>query len=126
MRINNLDHLVLTVNDMAASCDFYSQVLGLEIMSYGKNRKALKIGKQKINLHQVGEEIFPRANRPTPGSADLCFVTPKNISEIEEHLKKCSVPIELGPVSRQGALGKMLSFYFRDPDLNLIELSSYP
>lgn len=125
MLISNLDHFVLTVKDIAVSCNFYNSVLGLEIISFGGNRKALRIGSQKINLHQAGEEIMPCAKHPTPGSADLCFITPASISDFKNHLAEYNVEIELGPVPRNGAQGKMSSLYFRDPDHNLIEISQY-
>ena len=125
MLISNLDHYVLTVKDIAVSCDFYNKVLGLEIISFGENRKALRIGSQKINLHQAGEEIMPCAKHPTPGSADLCFITPGSISDFKDHLAEYGVAIELGPVPRNGVLGKMSSLYLRDPDQNLIEISQY-
>ena len=125
MLINNLDHLVLTVADIDASCRFYKRVLGLEILTFGDDRKGLLVGQQKINLHQAGRELSPCAGKPTPGSADLCFISPLPIKEIQAHLTSCSVAIELGPVVRTGALGEMTSLYFRDPDHNLIELSHY-
>jgi hypothetical protein len=40
-----------------------------------------------------------------------------------EHLRKCGVPVEEGPVLRTGALGPITSVYVRDPDGNLIEIS---
>lgn len=125
MLINNLDHLVLTVSNIDESCSFYKRVLGLEIITFGDKRKALLIGQQKINLHQVGQELSPCAGKPTAGSADLCFITSKPINEISSHLEECSVSIELGPVPRTGVLGAMTSLYFRDPDTNLIEVSYY-
>jgi catechol 2,3-dioxygenase-like lactoylglutathione lyase family enzyme len=125
MLISNLDHLVLTVKDITVSCDFYSNVLGLEIISFGGDRKALRIGNQKINLHQGGEEITPCAKHPTPGSADLCFITPLSINDFKNYLADNSVAVELGPVTRNGTMGEMTSLYLRDPDHNLIEISQY-
>lgn len=125
MLISNLDHLVLTVGDITESCHFYSHVLGLEIITFGDERKALLVGEQKINLHQAGQELSPCAKKPTPGSADLCFISPQTIDEIYARLAACDVPIELGPVPRTGVLGTMTSLYFRDPDGNLVEISHY-
>lgn len=124
MRVDRLDHLVLTVNDIGVSCRFYSRVLGVDIVTFGNNRRALKFGVQKINLHQAGEEITPCAAQPTPGSADLCFIAEKPIAEIVTHLDRLGVEIELGPVRRTGAVGTLHSVYIRDPDRNLIELST--
>ncbi len=125
MLIKALDHLVLTVADIAVTCEFYERVLQCEVVSFGDNRKALRCGDQKINLHQSGEEFHPCARQPTPGSADLCFITEPAIDDLTAHLKRCEVAIEEGPVERTGARGPILSLYIRDPDQNLVELSTY-
>jgi catechol 2,3-dioxygenase-like lactoylglutathione lyase family enzyme len=123
--IERLDHLVLTVQDIPATCAFYERVLGLQVVNFGEGRVGLSFGSNKINLHQQGKEFEPRAHRPTPGSADLCLITKRPIAEIVKHLHSCNVPVAHGPVTKVGALGPMLSVYFRDPDLNLIEVSNY-
>jgi catechol 2,3-dioxygenase-like lactoylglutathione lyase family enzyme len=125
MRIERLDHLVLTVRDVAATCDFYSTVLGMEVVTFGAGRKALAFGQQKFNLHEAGREFEPKADRPTPGSADLCLIADGSLNEVTDHLRTCGVPILEGPVQRTGALGPITSVYFRDPDQNLIEVSTY-
>lgn len=124
MRINSLDHLVLTVRDIDATCDFYSRVLGMRVVTFAGDRKALAFGLQKINLHQQGREFEPKAARPAPGSADLCFLTDIPLDQVIAHLQNCQVPIEEGPVRRTGAQGPILSVYLRDPDGNLLELSN--
>ncbi|KAB2865112.1 MAG: VOC family protein [Anaerolineae bacterium] len=125
MNMDRLDHLVLTVANIEMTCEFYQQVMGMQVMTFGENRKALAFGQQKINLHQVGLEFEPKAYRPTTGSADLCFITLTLLTEVIEHLRRCNIEIIEGPVQRSGALGPMVSVYFRDPDLNLIEVSNY-
>lgn len=125
MNIDRLDHLVLTVANIETTCEFYQRVMGMQVITFGENRKALAFGEQKINLHQVGLEFEPKAHHPTPGAADLCFITMTPLVEIMEHLQRCNIEIIEGPVQRSGALGPMLSIYFRDPDLNLIEVSNY-
>ena len=125
MLIKALDHLVLTVADIAVTCEFYKRVLQCQVVTFGDNRKALQCGAQKINLHQSGVEFHPCARQPTPGSADLCFITDTVIDELIAHLKKYEVAIESGPVQRTGARGPIRSVYIRDPDQNLIELSNY-
>lgn len=125
MKIERLDHLVLTVADTAKTCEFYEKVLGMETVSFGADRKALTFGQQKINLHQAGREFEPKAVRPTPGSGDLCFIASTPMAEVIEHLTRQGVAIEEGPVPRTGATGPMQSVYFRDPDGNLIEVSNY-
>ena len=125
MRIERLDHLVLTVRDIAATCDFYARVLGMEVVTFGEGRKALAFGQQKFNLHEAGHEFEPKAERPTPGSADLCLIAQGPLDAVIAHLAACDVAILEGPVRRTGALGPITSVYFRDPDANLIEVSSY-
>ena len=125
MYIERLDHLVLTVRDIAATCQFYSQVCGMEVVTFAGDRKALHFGSQKINLHQAGHEFEPKADHPLPGSADLCFITNAPITEVVAHLKVRGVPLVEGPVQRTGALGEMESVYVRDPDGNLVEIAKY-
>ncbi len=125
MKINRLDHLVLTVKDIEITAQFYVSVLGMEKETFGTGRLALKYGNQKINLHQVGKEFEPKADKPTAGSADLCFITDVPLNEAMEHVRNCGVEIIEGPVGRIGATGPINSFYFRDPDMNLIEVSNY-
>jgi catechol 2,3-dioxygenase-like lactoylglutathione lyase family enzyme len=125
MKIDSLDHLVLTVRDIDATCDFYRNALGMETVSFGAGRKALAFGRQKINLHQHGNEFEPKAEKPTPGSADLCFITSVPLEQVIAHLAQQGIRILEGPVPRTGAIGPIMSVYFRDPDLNLIEVSNY-
>jgi catechol 2,3-dioxygenase-like lactoylglutathione lyase family enzyme len=124
MQIDSLDHLVLTVADIDASCVFYQRVLGMEVLTFGAGRKALAFGQQKINLHQAGHEFEPKAHQPTPGSADLCFLTSVPLAQVQAHLAAQGVTVSEGPVQRTGAQGPILSVYFRDPDFNLIEVSN--
>ncbi len=124
MKILSLDHLVLTVRNVDASVDFYTNVLGMELCVFGNNRKALSFGAQKINLHQFTREFEPKADSPTPGSADLCFLTRTPMIEVISELQSKQVEIIEGPVQRTGAAGPILSVYFRDPDQNLIEVSN--
>ncbi|AJD39740.1 VOC family protein [Rhizobium sp. SEMIA 4085] len=124
IRISHLDHLVLTVADIEATCEFYRQVLGMSVETFAQGRKALKFGNQKINLHQAGREFDPKANQPVPGSADLCFIAETALAEVIAHLEDADVAIEEGPVERAGANGTICSIYFRDPDGNLIEVSN--
>jgi catechol 2,3-dioxygenase-like lactoylglutathione lyase family enzyme len=97
----------------------------MEVVTFENGRKALSFGSQKINLHEAGKELEPKAYRPTPGSADLCFTTIAPINEVVNRLQLSKVRVLEGPVKRTGALGQMMSVYFRDPDLNLIEVSNY-
>ncbi len=125
MRVDRLDHLVLTVASIEATVEFYTRVLGMEVMTFGAGRTALAFGTSKINLHQAGKEFEPKALRPTPGSADLCLIVEDDIAEVLAELAAVGVPVEQGPVERTGAAGPIISCYLRDPDRNLIELSNY-
>ncbi|CAK6449952.1 unnamed protein product [Pipistrellus nathusii] len=123
--IHRLDHIVMTVKSIKDTATFYSKILGMEIITFKEDRKALCFGDQKFNLHEVGKEFEPKAAHPVPGSLDICLITEVPLSEMVQHLKACDVPIEEGPVPRTGAKGPILSIYFRDPDGNLIEVSNY-
>ncbi|MGW3495945.1 VOC family protein [Streptomyces sp. NPDC001020] len=125
VRITGFDHLVLTVTNIERTIDFYQRVLGLRPVTFAAGRRALAFGTSKINLHEVGSELLPRAARPTPGSADLCLLTDLPQSQLLQHLTACDVRVEEGPVPRTGAQGPITSTYLRDPDGNLIEISTY-
>lgn len=124
MKIDRIDHFVLTVRDPEATCAFYAQALGMHPVTFAGGRKALAFGNHKINLHQAGREFEPKAERPVPGSADFCLVTSVPLAEVMAHLESCGVAILEGPVARTGATGPLRSVYFRDPDLNLVEVSN--
>jgi catechol 2,3-dioxygenase-like lactoylglutathione lyase family enzyme len=125
MKIDRLDHLVLTVADIDRTCQFYTQVLGMEVVKFGEGRTAVKFGRQKINLHPADNIPGLVADQPTLGSGDLCFITDLPLAEVAAHLEKCGVTIVAGPGLRAGAIGTIQSVYIRDPDLNLIEISNY-
>lgn len=125
MQIDRLDHLVLTVQDIQATCEFYSKLLGMEIVTFGDDRKALRFGKQKLNLHQVGKEFEPKAKYPTSGAADLCLITTTPLEQVVAHLRSHNIEIETKIVLRTGAIGLIRSIYIRDPDGNLLEISNY-
>jgi len=122
--ISHLDHLVLTVKYIPITLEFYARVLGMHAIQYGDKRIALTFGQQKINLHEMGKELEPKADKPTPGSADLCLITEEKLEQAMQYVRSCQVEIIEGPVKRTGASGDLLSFYIRDPDFNLIEISN--
>lgn len=126
MPIDAIDHIVLTVSDVDATCDFYTRVLGLQVATFEDGRRAIVFGSQKINLHQTGKEFEPKAVLPTPGSGDICFRTTESLATVEQQLRTQGVAILEGPVPRTGAMGQMTSIYLRDPDGNLIEIARYP
>jgi len=123
--IDRVDHLVLTVRDVEATCAFYERVLGMTSVTFAGGRRGLAFGRQKINLHQAGREFEPKAARATPGSGDFCLIAAVPLDTVIAHLATCNVPLLQGPVTKTGALGPMQSVYFRDPDGNLVEVSVY-
>src|SRR5258708_34133642 len=123
--IDRIDHIVITAFDVERTLDFYQRVMGMEPITFAGGRRGLAFGRQKINLHQAGREYEPKALKPTPGSIDLCFITETTLPDVAAHLNACCVVIAEGPVEKTGALGPMMSVYFRDPDGNLIEVSNY-
>lgn len=125
IQIEALDHLVLTVSNIETSCRFYRDVLGMEIVTFGTGRKALRFGQQKINLHRYQHEFEPKVKKPIPGSADLCLVSHHPVSAVIDFLRDAQVDVEEGPVKRTGARGEITSVYIRDPDGNLIEICHY-
>src|SRR6056297_656688 len=123
-----LDHIVLKVGNIDATVAFYRDVMGMQAQKFtrtdGSTRWALTFGSQKINLHQAGAEFEPKAARPAPGSADLCFLSEIKLSDWIAHLRSNAIELVDGPVARTGATGPIVSIYLRDPDGNLLELSN--
>ena len=125
MAVTRIDHLVLTVADLERTVAWYRDVAQMRHVTFGEGRHALAFGDQKINLHVRGREFEPHAATPTPGSADLCFLVDEAPDVLQQRLRELGITVELGPVTRDGALGELISSYLRDPDGNLVELSSY-
>lgn len=126
IRVERLDHLVLTVRSIEVACNFYRDVLGMEVITFAGDRKALRLGSQKINLHAKGGEFEPHAAQATSGSANFCLITRTPKDEVIELLASRGIQIVEGPVNRTGAMGSFHSVYFRNPDGNLLEISKYP
>jgi catechol 2,3-dioxygenase-like lactoylglutathione lyase family enzyme len=124
MKVDSLDHLVLTVRSIPRTVSFYQRVLGMEPRTFGEGRVALHFGGQKLNLHEAGHVIDPHVRHATPGSADLCFLTRVPLEDVVQHLTACGVHVIEGPGTRAGALGPLQSVYFYDPDENLIEVAN--
>ena len=120
--ISHIDHLVLTVRDVERAVAFYKRVLGLEPITFAKNRRALRFGNQKINLQTLGQET---RNYAGIGSADICLIASVPLEEVIAILEREQVAILEGPVEKSGARGPITSVYFNDPDGNLIEISAY-
>jgi catechol 2,3-dioxygenase-like lactoylglutathione lyase family enzyme len=127
MNIDRIDHFVLTVANIEATCEFYARVLGMSVVHFGtpqKPRVALAFGGQKINLHQLDNIPDRNVLKPTPGSADFCLTTQTPLEQVIAEIGEMKIAIVEGPVTRTGARGPIRSIYIRDPDLNLIEISN--
>lgn len=121
--IKDFDHVVLTTADLDKCLDFYTRVLGMRVERFGAGRISLRFGDRKFNVHPPGFDASLKADRPTPGSLDLCFLADRPLGEVIAHLKACNVPIIAGPDKRSGARFDIRSVYVRDPDQNLVEIS---
>jgi catechol 2,3-dioxygenase-like lactoylglutathione lyase family enzyme len=123
--ISHIDHFVLTVRSLEATCEFYERVLCMKRIDSLGQPTALTFRHQKINIHEAGRTFDPKARLPTPGAGDFCLIAEQDITQVRSHIQSCGVAIEVGPVRRVGAQGAMTSLYFRDPDDNLVEVSEY-
>jgi catechol 2,3-dioxygenase-like lactoylglutathione lyase family enzyme len=131
-KVEALDHLVINVSDVETSVAWYERTLGMTREDFNPGnalsvRTALKFGRQKINLRpiHISKEEWFTADHGTVGSEDLCFLTDSQPDEVVRHLRTCEIEVEVGPVKKNGARGVLDSVYCRDPDGNLIEISSY-
>ena len=120
--IEAIDHVVLTVRDPDRAAAFYARVLDMEPITFGAGRRALRFGRQKINLQSLGQET---RNHACIGSGDLCLVTRWSSAEVLSRLAREGIRVVEGPVTKSGALGPITWIYFNDPDGNLIEVSRY-
>ena len=130
MKLEKIDHVVITVKDLNKTIDFYTNILGMKLEKFlsslnnNKIRYAVSFGSQKINIHEEKKPIKPNALNPCSGSMDICFISKNKINDWVHHLVKKGINIEIGPEKKTGALGPILSIYIRDPDFNLIEISN--
>jgi catechol 2,3-dioxygenase-like lactoylglutathione lyase family enzyme len=126
--VDRLDHVTLNCRDIEVTASGYQRVLGMDREEFGRDhRTALKFGGQKLNLRPdtTDSKDWITGAKSVSGSADLCFITAVGPDNVMDHLRRCGVKVETGPVERIGALGVMLSVYCRDPDGNLIEIATY-
>ena len=130
MKLEKIDHVVITVKDLNKTIDFYTNILGMKLEEFSSSldinhiRYAVSFGSQKINIHEEKKPIKPNALNPCSGSMDICFISKNKINDWIYHLVKKGINIEIGPEKKTGALGTILSIYIRDPDFNLIEISN--
>jgi catechol 2,3-dioxygenase-like lactoylglutathione lyase family enzyme len=131
IKIDAFDHIVMNVRDVEVTAAWYERVLGVTRETWtvpGRGlTTAIKFGRNKINLRPYGlsQKMWFTGNAIAPGSDDLCFLTSSTPQQVADHFKACGVAIEEGPTDKRGAMGTIVSVYCRDPDGNLIEVSSY-
>ena len=130
MKLEKIDHVVITVKNLKKTINFYTNILGMKLEKFSSSldnnqiRYAVSFGSQKINIHEEKKPIKPNALNPSSGSMDICFISKNKINDWVHHLVKKGINIEIGPEKKTGALGPILSIYIRDPDFNLIEISN--
>ena len=130
MKLEKIDHVVITVKNLNKTIDFYTNILGMKLEKFSSSsnnnqiRYAVSFGSQKINIHEEKKPLKPNALNPSSGSMDICFISQNKINDWMNHLEKKGINIEFGPEQKTGALGPILSIYIRDPDFNLIEISN--
>jgi catechol 2,3-dioxygenase-like lactoylglutathione lyase family enzyme len=122
--VDRIDHIVLNVSSIQEAKEFYGKILGLDVIEFSKDRFALSIGDQKINLHEQKTKATPKAKSPSLGTFDVCFISQTPLDEIKIHLEKNGVELLYFDVPRTGAIIKLRSLYFYDRDGNLIEISN--
>jgi catechol 2,3-dioxygenase-like lactoylglutathione lyase family enzyme len=93
----------------------------------GRKVTSMHFGRQKINLRPetATQQQWFTGRQVAPGSDDLCFLTNSTPQQVADHFRTCGTAIEEGPGEKNGAMGIIVSVYCRDPDGNLIEVSSY-
>lgn len=124
MNIFGIDHLVLCVRDVPATLQFYQEVLGLEAREERPGKWSLHFGANKISI-QDAATAPAIAEKTVPGSGNFCLLTNTPVSEVATRLNAAGVTIVDGPAERIGAVGMIMSVYFRDPDGNLVEVSNH-
>ena len=130
MKLEKIDHVVITVKNLNKTIYFYTKILGMKLEEFDSSlnndqiRYAVSFGSQKINIHEEKKPIKPNALNTSSGSMDICFISKNKINDWVHHLVKKGINIEIGPEKKTGALGPILSIYIRDPDFNLIEISN--
>lgn len=125
MRISGLDHVVIYAVDVDRTIEFYTTVLGMTHVVFDDHYDALRFGEQKINVHSAAAPFLPHADRPAPGSFDVCLVTDTPMPDVLAHLRSHNIATVEGPCRQTGAMGQMVSVYVNDPDGNLIEIANY-
>jgi catechol 2,3-dioxygenase-like lactoylglutathione lyase family enzyme len=129
--VEALDHLVMSVKDVETAASWYERVLGMKRVVTeprpGAKVTSMHFGRQKMNLRPetATQKQWFTGRQIAAGSDDLCFLTKSTPQQVVDHLKACGVEIEVNPSDRRGAMGTIVSVYCRDPDGNLIEVSSY-
>ena len=123
VRAASLDHLVLCVAEVPVTIAFYERVLGMEAREERPGKWSLHFGPNKISLQDAVASPTIAADT-IPGTGNFCVLTSATVDEILDRLAREGVELEDGPGERAGATGAIVSVYFRDPDGNLVHVST--
>jgi catechol 2,3-dioxygenase-like lactoylglutathione lyase family enzyme len=127
-RILGIDHVAITVADLEATCAFYTNLFGADVVAeYAPGGQTLvrqlAIGGAVLSVHQRGNGVGLVAKRPTAGAADICLRWKGPIDDAVQLLESNDLAVLAGPTARTTADRKPgHSVFFRDIDGNLIEL----
>ena len=134
-----LDHVVLWVSDPASAADFYEKAVGLEPLRLAEFA-AGEISFPSVRLNEETIlDLMPRSVAPgmtmVPGAADssghpvnhVCIALPPDAFDgLRARLEERHVPVSALSHDSFGARGPARrSFYFRDPDGNVLEARHY-
>lgn len=124
MNIREIDHITLTVSDIAKSERFYHEVFDMPILEDAP-LAGVRAGKQRIYFVEKEQQPpFAPAN-PSIGSIAFSIVAKNPMDEIINHLKSYFIDIVDEPQVREGTHGKVKSLLIKDPDGNIIEIANY-
>ncbi len=126
MRLERLDHFGIEVSELGRAERFYTEVLGLSVVSHLGDQVLLECGGQNLALFRVARKELETTERQrlieTPlGRGHHAFrVSPADFAMARDRLAAAGVesarPIDWGDHD---------CLYFLDPDGNLLEIVSY-
>ena len=123
IRPERMAHVVITVRDVARSKQFYTEVLGMQVMKDVPEIGAVFLANHARDHHEIALfQLGPDADSPKPGQIGLAHIAFRLRSEAElkaayEELKAKDVPVSF-TVNH----GVTQSVYFRDPDGHELEV----
>jgi catechol 2,3-dioxygenase-like lactoylglutathione lyase family enzyme len=124
--VANLDHIILKVNNLKASVDFYTSIMGFENAGTDGPFTVIRTGVDfQMQLAPWGTEGFEHyAFSVTRSEFDSIFARVKD-SGLDYGPTFDSVGTNTGPGTESGAKGEAPTVYFNDPNKHLIEIRTY-